>query len=123
MNELDLKSPLFTVVIPVYNAEKFLADTIQSVLDQTRPDFELLLIDDKSSDRSVAIAEKFSARDSRIRLLQMSEASRGMPGEVRNFGLKNAKGEWIAFLDSDDIWLPGKLEAIHSKAKRFPNAN
>jgi glycosyltransferase involved in cell wall biosynthesis len=94
-----------SVIIPTYNAEKYIAKTIQSVLNQTYQDFEVLVIDDASPDRSVAVCRQF--KDSRIRVI--SQANRGLPG-ARNTGIRAAKGEFIAFLDADDIWLPEKLE-------------
>jgi glycosyltransferase involved in cell wall biosynthesis len=95
-----------SVIIPTYNAEKFIAKTIQSVLDQTYQDFEILVIDDESSDRSVEVCQRF--KDDRLRII--SQKNRGVPG-ARNTGIRAAKGELIALLDADDIWLPEKLAA------------
>jgi glycosyltransferase involved in cell wall biosynthesis len=97
--------PRVSVVIPTYKAEKFIAKTIQSVLHQTYQDFEILVIDDESPDRSVEICQQF--RDPRIRIIR--QKNRGLPG-ARNTGIRQAKGEFIGFLDADDIWLPNKLE-------------
>jgi glycosyltransferase involved in cell wall biosynthesis len=98
-----------SVIIPTYNAEKFIAKTVRSVLDQTYQDFEILIIDDASPDRSVEICQQF--QDDRLRII--SQANRGLPG-ARNTGIRAAQGEYIAFLDADDLWLPEKL-ATHVK--------
>ncbi len=95
-----------SVIIPTYNAEKFIAKTINSVLDQTYQDFEILVIDDESPDRSVEVCQQF--HDDRLRII--SQPNRGLPG-ARNTGIRAAQGEFIAFLDADDLWLPEKLAA------------
>lgn len=95
---------LVSVVVPVYNVELYISQTIQSVLQQTYNNFELLIIDDQSPDRSVAICQQFD--DSRIRIV--SQNNRGLAG-ARNTGIREAKGDYIAFLDGDDLWLPEKL--------------
>lgn len=97
---------LVSIVCPMYNSEKFIAETIQSVLNQTYENFEMLIVDDLSTDKSVEIVQNFS--DKRIVLLQNSKNSGA--AESRNNALRNAKGKWIAFLDSDDLWTPTKLE-------------
>ena len=95
--------------MPCHNGEKYLCNAVDSVLAQTYVDWELLIIDDASTDKSVAIAEEYCARDSRIKLLH-TECSTGKPATTRNVGIKAAEGRFIAFLDCDDQWLPGKLE-------------
>ncbi|MEM9927833.1 MAG: glycosyltransferase family 2 protein [Cyanobacteria bacterium P01_D01_bin.50] len=94
-----------SVIIPVYNAEKYVAATIQSVLSQTYENFEILIIDDGSPDNSIEICKLF--KDSRIKIIH--QLNRGLPG-ARNTGIRNAQGDYLAFLDADDIWLPEKLE-------------
>ncbi len=94
-----------SVIIPVYNAEKYVAATIQSVLSQTYQNFEIIIIDDGSPDGSVGVCQLF--KDSRIKIIR--QANRGLPG-ARNTGIRHASGDYLAFLDSDDIWLPEKLE-------------
>ena len=96
---------LVSVIIPVYNAEKYIAATLQSVLDQTYQNFELLIIDDGSPDRSIDICRQFT--DPRIKII--SQENRGVAA-ARNHGIRVAQGEYIAFLDADDIWLPTKIE-------------
>ena len=97
---------MISIIVPVYNAEKFIRETIQSVLDQTYTDFELLLVDDCSRDGSVAVIESFE--DERVILLRREHNAGAYA--ARNRGLKEARGRYIAFLDSDDCWEPCKLE-------------
>lgn len=94
-----------TVVIPVYNGEKYIADSINSVLMQTFTDFEIVVVDDGSSDQSVNIAESFN--DGRIRIVK--QQNRGLAG-ARNTGISAARGEYIALLDADDLWDKEKLK-------------
>ncbi len=98
--------PKISVIMPVYNVERFVADAVQSVLNQTFEDFELLIIDDLSPDDSIKICKEFN--DPRIRIIQ-HEANRGLAG-ARNTGIRHAQGELLAFLDSDDCWHADKLE-------------
>jgi len=93
-----------SVIIPVYNGERFLREAIQSVLDQTYRPSELIVVDDGSDDQSAQIAKSFGPL---VELL--SQPNRG-PGEARNAGIRKASGEFLAFLDADDIWLKDKLE-------------
>ena len=97
---------LVSIVMPNYNCEKFVEETIKSVINQTYSNWELLFVDDCSTDNSVAIVEGFN--DSRIRILKNEKNSGAAVS--RNYALREAKGDYIAFLDSDDIWLPEKLE-------------
>ncbi len=101
-------SPLVSVVTPVYNAALFLEETIRSVINQTYPHWELILVDDCSTDGSYEIANAYSEKDSRIKSLQLTE-NKGA-GISRNFGIKEATGTYIAFLDADDLWIPEKLQ-------------
>ena len=100
---------LISVIVPVYNVENYIAQTINSVLNQTYPHFELLIIDDESPDRSIEICQQFN--DSRIKIIR--QKNRGLAG-ARNTGIRHAQGDYLAFLDSDDLWLPEKL-AQHVK--------
>ncbi len=97
--------PRVTVFVPVYNAEKFIADTVASVLRQTFTDFELLVIDDGSTDQSIKILESF--HDQRIRI-ERNGKNRGRPF-TRNKGLMQARGEYLSVLDSDDLCEPDRL--------------
>ena len=100
--------PLISVIVPVYNAASSLHRSLGSVLRQTLPDFELIVIDDCSTDESVDILEEYRATDNRVRIFSTTKNSG--PGVARNVGLKNARGKFIAFLDSDDFWMNSKLE-------------
>jgi glycosyltransferase involved in cell wall biosynthesis len=99
---------LVSVIMPNYNCEKYIDETIQSVLAQTYTNWELLIVDDCSKDNSVEIIKSYQAKDDRIKLL-INEKNSGAAAS-RNWALRDAKGKWIAFLDSDDLWLPEKLE-------------
>ena len=97
-------SPTISVIIPAYNAGKYLAEAIESVLTQTIPPMEIIVIDDGSTDNTAQVAQQFSDR---IRYLRQENAG---PAAARNAGIAAACGKWIAFLDSDDRWFPYKLE-------------
>jgi glycosyltransferase involved in cell wall biosynthesis len=103
-------APLVSAIIIFLNEECFLAQAIESVVGQSRSDWELLLVDDGSTDRSTAIARDFAARmPDRIRYLEHAgHANRGMSA-ARNLGLDNARGRYVGFLDGDDVWEPAKL--------------
>lgn len=101
--------PRVSIVTPAYNAEALINRTIQSVVDQTFSDWELIIVDDCSSDNTRDVVEAWSAKESRIRLIAL-EKNFGGPAGPRNVGVDQAKGEYIAFLDADDIWHPRKLE-------------
>lgn len=99
--------PLVSIITPVYNSQEFIDETLDSVLAQTYTNWEMLLIDDCSSDRSVQIVQHRREQDPRFKLIQLAENSGS--GVARNEGIKQASGKYIAFLDSDDIWVPEKL--------------
>ncbi len=101
---------MISIIVPVFNAQAYLPDTIAMVKRQTYPDWELILVDDCSTDNSVEIVEACLKRepDSRIRLVRQEE-NRGAAA-ARNRGRKEASGRYIAFLDADDVWVPQKLE-------------
>jgi teichuronic acid biosynthesis glycosyltransferase TuaG len=99
---------LVSIITPMYNSEKFIRDTIKSVLNQTYPYWEMLIVDDCSKDKSVEIVEEFLKKDKRIKLIKLSK--RSGPAIARNVAIREAKGRFIAFLDSDDLWKPQKLE-------------
>lgn len=103
--------PLVSVIMPNYNGERFVGDSIQSVINQTYRNWELLVVDDGSKDRSEQIVQAFALRDPRVRPLKTTfqKVARG-PAAARNTGIQEARGRYIAFLDSDDLWLPQKLE-------------
>jgi len=97
-----------SIVMPAYNAELYIQSTIESVLSQTYQSWELIVVDDCSTDSTVEIVEGYVRLDSRVQLICLNR-NFGAPAGPRNIGVKAAIGEWIAFLDSDDIWHPAKL--------------
>jgi len=102
--------PRVSVVMPVYNAERFLSEAIESVLQQTYASWELLLIDDGSTDGSRALAERYaSEHPERIRTLHHPGQQNLGASATRNLGILHARGEYLALLDADDVWLPQKL--------------
>ena len=129
--------PKVSVIIPTYNRESFISETIESVLSQTYKDFEIIVIDDGSTDSTIRTLEKFG---SKIKLMIQKNSERAVS---RNNGVKNSTGEYIAFLDSDDVWEKYKLEKqveilenkkdiilvygqclrINEKSKKIKNAN
>ena len=107
MNEEYIED-LVSIVIPVYNCEKFLKDTINTLQSQTYKNWEALFVNDCSKDKSAEIIEKESLKDNRIKLINLKENSGA--AIARNTGMEKAKGRFIAFLDSDDLWKEEKLE-------------
>lgn len=107
---------LISIIVPVYGAEKYVATTLRSILAQTYENFEVLIIDDGSPDRSIEICQQFS--DPRIKIIR--QENRGLPG-ARNTGIRHAQGDYIAFLDADDLWLPTKLEKHINHLNNSPN--
>lgn len=102
------KENFISIITPTYNASKFIADTIQSVKSQTHSNWELIIVDDCSTDTTTELVEKEIESDNRIKLIKLME--NGGPANARNIALVQAKGSYIAFLDSDDLWHPLKLE-------------
>ncbi len=94
-----------SVIVPVYGVEKYIAATVRSVLEQTYSNFELIIVDDASPDQSIEICQEF--KNSRIKIIH--QENRGLAG-ARNTGIRHAQGEYLAFLDGDDLWSPEKLE-------------
>lgn len=99
-----------SIIIPIYNVEKYLKDCLESVINQTYSDIEILLIDDCGSDNSIKIAEDFAQRDKRIRIIR-HDRNRGL-GPARNTGIDLCSGEYIFFLDSDDYILPNTIKLL-----------
>lgn len=103
-----LKPGMVSIVMPCYNGEDFIKETIDSVLKQTYTNWELLVIDDGSKDDSPSIVNKYASDDSRIKLIKQQNAGSAV---ARNNGIRHSKGQFLVLLDSDDIWLPGFLES------------
>lgn len=108
-----MATPTVSVIMPVYNAHLYVAKAIESVLQQTYQDFELILVDDGATDGSGEICEKYAAQDDRIVLIH--EENSGIC-KARNTGLKHAQGTYIAFCDHDDLYMPQYLEKAVSSA-------
>lgn len=101
------KEDLVSIITAAYNAEQYLEETIKSVLNQTYKNWELIIVDDNSSDKTYEIASRYSQKDNRIKVVKLHK-NLG-PAAARNIAIKKSKGRYIAFLDSDDLWLPEKL--------------
>lgn len=99
---------LVSIITPSYNSEKYIRETIESVINQTYRNWELLITDDCSTDHTVEIIQAFCKRDNRIKLFRLQKNSGA--GAARNNSIRQANGVYMAFLDSDDLWLPSKLE-------------
>lgn len=112
-----LSGELVSVITPCYNSSRFISQTIESVLDQTYQNWEMIIAYDLSNDNSIEIINKYLKKDARIKLIELGEKSG--PAIARNRAIEAANGRYIAFLDSDDIWLPTKLE----KQIRFMREN
>ncbi len=108
METQSTKNPTVSVITPAFNSEKTIVGTIESVLDQTYQDYEMVIVDDCSTDRTVEIVQTYVTKDDRIRLIQLEQNSGA--AVARNTAMREAKGRYIAFLDSDDQWFPEKLE-------------
>lgn len=108
----------FSIVTPCYNSQAYIAETIESVLIQTYPYWELLVVDNCSTDGSAEIVQQYATCDSRIKYVRTDRPS-GSPVFPRNIGIEKACGRYIAFLDSDDIWLPHKLETQLDIFKKY----
>lgn len=109
---------MISVVIPLYNKEKQIANTLRSVFAQTYTDYEIIVVNDGSTDNSVAVVE--SLNDPRIRLVHQKNAG---VSAARNRGIEEARGEYIALLDGDDEWKPILLESMLALAKKYPSCN
>lgn len=115
---LDASAPKFSVIVPVHNEERSVARCLRSILDQTYEKFEVILVNDGSTDQSLAEIEKI--RDSRCRVLHREKGEVG-PGPARNVGVAHAKYPWCAFLDADDQWKPDYLEQMVNALQSLPS--
>lgn len=108
--------PIVSIIIPAYNAGKFLGECLNSVRTQTFPDFECLIVDDGSTDDTAAIACQYIEKDSRFKLLSQSN---GGVSKARNLGIDKASGEFVSFVDADDLLHPEALKAMHDCLTRY----
>lgn len=106
--------PKVSVIMPAYNVENYIGDSIQSVLDQIFADFELIIIDDGSTDGTLAVVNYYAGKDRRIRVFQ--QENKGVAA-ARNLGINQANGKFVSFLDSDDLWLPEFLDKLMKRQK------
>ena len=102
-----MQQPLVSVVMPAYNAERYIAASVRSALAQTYQNWELIIVDDGSTDGTAAVAKGFADADARVRYVYQKN---GRLGNARNTGIRHARGPLVAFLDSDDLWMEEKLE-------------
>lgn len=109
---------MFSVIIPVYNGEKFIENAIKSVLEQTTSDWELIIVNDGSTDNTISVLKKYQDNE-KIKII--SQANSGV-SVARNTGVKNSKGNYIAFLDADDVWHKNHLEVMQTLAGKYPDA-
>ena len=109
-----------SVIVPIYRVEKYLPACIDSILNQTFTDFELILVDDGSPDRCPAICDETAKRDARVRAIH--QANQGLSA-ARNAGIEAARGAWLSFVDSDDFLAPDFLETLHDAAVRAGGAD
>lgn len=99
---------LVSIITPTFNTEKYIRETLQSVLNQSYKNWEMILVDDASTDQTVSIIEEFAQKDGRIKCFKLSKNSGN--GFARNVALEKASGKYIAYLDADDLWISSKLE-------------
>ena len=111
-------SPFFTVVIPLYNKENYISNTIESVLAQNFKDFEVIVVDDGSTDRSYERIKKFE----KFQNLSILQKINGGVSSARNLGIEKANGKYIALIDADDYWYPDHLQELHKIIKKYPKA-
>jgi glycosyltransferase involved in cell wall biosynthesis len=111
-------SPKVSVIIPTYNRAAYIGETIESIQKQTYTNWEIIIIDDGSDDNTEEIVEKIN--DNRIRFYKAGRI--GVGSKIKNIGMEKAKGELIAFIDSDDLWAPAKLEKQITALQQYPEA-
>jgi glycosyltransferase involved in cell wall biosynthesis len=113
--------PFLSIITPLHNKEGYIAETIESVLAQSFSDWEMIVVENHSVDDGPKIVQEYAQRDARIRYFDAPPEVRG-PGAARNFGLERANGEWVLFLDSDDLLLPGHFEKLAQSISENPTA-
>ena len=114
-----MQPPRFSIIIPTYNQAAYLAVALRSVLDQTFRDYEVVVVNNYSTDATGSVLERFEKEDERVRSIDFKND--GIIGASRNVGIRAARGEYIAFLDSDDLWYVRKLERVDDVLRHHPN--
>ena len=113
---MSLKNPIVSVIVPIYNVESYLSQCLDSILKQSFVDFEVIMVDDGSKDKSGVICDEYAAKDSRINVFHQS--NQGV-SKARNVALNHAKGEYVIFMDADDFWYVDTcLETLVNEALR-----
>jgi glycosyltransferase involved in cell wall biosynthesis len=110
-------APFFSVIIPLYNKEKYILKTLESVINQSFKNFEVIIVDDGSTDESFALIENIE--DIRIKIFRVENQG---ASSARNYGMQKAKSDYIAFLDADDLWLNNHLQVLFDLIQEFPEA-
>ncbi|WP_243373871.1 glycosyltransferase [Geotalea sp. SG265] len=113
--------PKVSVIIPAFNCERYIRQAVESVLSQTERDLELLVVNDGSTDGTLSIVERLAEKDNRIRVI--SQPNSGKPSIARNRGIRHASGEFVSFLDADDLFYPRKLEKQLRVFRHYPHLN
>ena len=110
----------FSIVIPLFNKEQYIAETLDSVIHQTFDDYEVIIVNDSSTDRSLSIVKSFEIKDSRFNVYTIPN---GGVSNARNFGIKRSRGEYVCFLDADDLWKPDYLKEANSLIEKYGKSN
>ena len=109
---------IYTIIVPVYKVEEYIRECVDSIMNQNYTDFELILVDDGSPDRCPEICDQYAATDARIRVIHKPN---GGLSEARNFGIEAAKGDYLVFVDSDDVLMPNALERLSQQTEHNPD--
>lgn len=117
----DADFPLVSVIVPAFNVESYIEETLNSIKSQKYKNFEVIIVDDFSTDKTFSIASNFNSMDKRFRVMS-NRRKKGVSG-ARNTGIDSAEGEWCVFLDSDDLWEPDTIQQRVLAAKMYPNAH
>ncbi len=118
-SENDPVAPLVSVIVPTWNRETLVTSTLESIAAQTERDFEIIVVDDGSTDGTVSAVQSFTKFEPRLRLMRHDHAG---PGAARNIGIRSSQGRYLAFLDSDDLWEPDYLRCTMDALARDPGA-
>lgn len=110
LSKTNKTNPAFSIVMPVYNVEKYVSQAIESVLSQSYKDFELIIVNDCSPDNSLSICESYAEKDKRLRIISLPQ--NGGLSNARNVGMQSMRGNYVLFLDSDDWWEPDLLKSV-----------